>query len=75
MLTYNRVAIRTLRLAREIDTDTLGRRARLTGRAIRAIERGSIPRADTLGRIASVLGVGVETFYVQRTTKRAGVTA
>jgi transcriptional regulator with XRE-family HTH domain len=69
VLRYNPRAIRTLRLEQGIDTDALGRRARVTGRAVRLIEAGSTPRADTLGKLASALGVQVGAFYVERVKK------
>lgn len=62
-LRYNPKALRSLRVSRQLTTDGLERLARVSARAIRAAEAGAIPKADTLGRLAAALGVGVEAFY------------
>ena len=70
MLRYRRTAIKELREEEGLPLDDLARRAKLTTRNLRYLERGpQIPRADTLARLAQALGVGIGMFFEQSETE------
>ena len=60
---YRHEAVRFLREQRGLRIDALAVKARISVRQLRYLEHGSIPKADTLGRLARALGVGVEAFF------------
>jgi len=64
MLRYERRRLQ--RLLRGQPLKALAQSSRLSLRTLRYLQQGvTVPRADSLGRLASVLGVGVETFFVE----------
>jgi transcriptional regulator with XRE-family HTH domain len=56
-------ALKTLRTRRRLRVDELAQRARLSERAIRNLEDGAIPKADTLAKLAAALRVDVRAFF------------
>lgn len=60
---YDLTALGQLRREMEWPVAGLAKRARLSKQAIHAIERGAVPSAVTLGRLATALRVSVERFY------------
>ena len=60
---YRQEALRFFREQRGFNIDQLSAKARVSVRQLRYLESGSIPKADTLGRLAHALGVSVEDFF------------
>ena len=66
MLRYDSRMPRQHRQRSGMSVEEVARRAKLTPRGVRGIEACGEPNAGTLGRLASALGVGVESFFVVR---------
>jgi transcriptional regulator with XRE-family HTH domain len=60
---YRTEALRLFRKQARLTVEVLAERAHLTGRQVRNLEGGSIPKADTLGRLADALDVSIEGFF------------
>ena len=69
VIAYEPRAVKVLRTRKGFRIDELAHRARVSQRQIRYLERGAIPKADTLAKLASALGVSVRAFYSE--TRRA----
>lgn len=62
MLRYERRHLR--HLLKDQPLGSIARKAGLSRRTLHNLRRGiGVPRADSLGRLASVLGVSVESFF------------
>lgn len=66
MVIYEPRTLKVLRGRQQLRVEDLATRARLSARQLRSLEQGAIPRADTLAKLASALGVPVESFFVER---------
>ena len=64
MLTYAPRKFRQYRRRSGLSIAEVAKRAHLTPRGVRWIDDGAVPRADTLGRLASVFKVAVGAFFV-----------
>lgn len=67
MLHYESGLARQYRRNLRLTADEIAKRAEISVRGLRAIEAGAIPKADTLARIASALGLKVGAFFVEVT--------
>jgi transcriptional regulator with XRE-family HTH domain len=66
-LRYDKKAIKRIRLERGLSVVELAKAARITSRTLNYIEHGySDPRATTMAKIATVLGVTVDAFYLRK---------
>lgn len=64
VMRYNKWALRRLRKAKGLKVEELAKRANVSRGAVLYADRGAtIPRADTLGKIATVLQVSTDAFY------------
>lgn len=64
---YDRRALKRIIAARALDEVELARAAGLSDRTVYYIARGvTDPKASTLAKLASVLGVSVEDFFVRK---------
>lgn len=64
---YDRRALKRLREERGLELVDLAKRCGLGLRTLYYLDRGiTVPRADTLGRLAHGLRVGVEEFFVRK---------
>lgn len=67
MTRYDPRALKRLRDAKGLTIREMARRARLTARALYALEQGvSEPKASTLARLSEVLGARVDDFFAGR---------
>jgi transcriptional regulator with XRE-family HTH domain len=72
MKRYDRKAIRRLREERGLDLNAMIARSGLGARTLYYLDRGiTVPRADTLARLAAALDVAVDSFYVDKQHVRA----
>lgn len=70
MVRYNRRALKRLLGERGLRPDAVARQARLSRQTVYYIVLGAtVPKADTLAKIATALGVGVDSFF--QTTRDA----
>ena len=66
MVSYEPGKLKAMRGQRGLRVEDLAEKARLSARQLRALEQGAIPRADTLAKLATALGVTVQAFYSER---------
>lgn len=63
---YDKFALRRLRKSKGIEVDELAHRAKVARGTVHYADRGvTIPRADTLAKFATALGVEIQDFYDQ----------
>jgi transcriptional regulator with XRE-family HTH domain len=66
-LRYDRDAIRRLREKRKLTMQQLADKAGITGRTLSYIEKAySDPRASTLAKLATALGVSVGALFIRK---------
>lgn len=67
MVSYDKRALRRLLVAAGIDEMEIAERSGLKRQTVNYIARGmTVPRATTLAKIASALGVSVEAFFARK---------
>lgn len=69
---YSKKAAKGLRLARGLRVEDVAHKASLSAQGLRAIERGAVPSAKTLGKLALALGVSVSAFFWKPVPRREG---
>jgi transcriptional regulator with XRE-family HTH domain len=66
MVIYEPGTLKALRRQRRLRVEDLAAKARVSPRQVHYIEHGSIPKADTLAKLATALGVPVQAFFSGR---------
>jgi transcriptional regulator with XRE-family HTH domain len=68
---YDPKALRRIRAAKGLTLDELAASARLTKAGVSYIERGMVhPKASTLAKLATALGVGIAEFFADNHHRR-----
>lgn len=64
---YDKRALRRLRRQRGWEVSGLAKKTRLSPRTVYYLDKGmTVPTADTLAKLATVLDVSIEDFFVQK---------
>lgn len=68
-VTYDEGALERIRKERGLSREDLAERADLSDRAIAYLEKGTVPRATTLAKIAAALDADITEFFTPPTPR------